>query len=391
MVSPSWYKLAASREQEAGDWVNRLCRAVRESVAAERVIAWLYDPPAQTVSPFATDEPDSPELAELLERWQATPLERFPAACTALLESRPAEIRDAQNDARVPADLAADFAFASIRFEPLIAGSPVGMLSVEPASAAANPELYSILPVVTAAVARVSSGRDSGRQREEAAFLLELTDEVMTAGSLDEVLSTLCERTASFASARGASVFLFQDGRLEPAMTRLAGGIRPGEEWRAFMGSAEPLPAAQAAVQSGRPVVASEPSSPLIGDHWARALGIASVLAVPLGRPPQVIGALVLDDDRPDRFAADGRPPRRGSRGACGSDDRAGACAGPEHGPRARRGRCAAAAAGGLERRVGQRGGRDRGSHRAGDARRRACDRAAEARRRPHRARGDRR
>jgi hypothetical protein len=190
------YKLGASREQDAGDWVGRLCRGVRESLDAERVIAWLYDAPGQTVSPFATDRDDSEMVAELIERWGDVPLEGFPAACTALLELRPVELRDAQNDARVPAELAADLGVSSVRFEPLAAGAPVGMLSVEPASAAANPQLYSLLPVVAAAVARVCTERSSDRRGAQADFLLGLADEVAAARTLDDALATLCERMA---------------------------------------------------------------------------------------------------------------------------------------------------------------------------------------------------
>ena len=159
----------ASRDHEAGEWVVRLCRAVRETLDAERVIAWVYDAPGQTVTPFATDTPGEPGL---LEAWAETPIDELPFACTVLLESRPVEIDDAQDDERVPMELAAELGVGSVRFEPLLAGRPVGMVSIEPASAAGRPELYSLLPLLAAGVGRVASRQESNRERREAEFLL---------------------------------------------------------------------------------------------------------------------------------------------------------------------------------------------------------------------------
>ncbi len=301
----SHHKPVASREQDAADWVGRLCRGLRESLGAERVIAWLYDAPAQSVIPLASDDDELSGFAALAERWPELPLESFPAACTALLELRPTEIRDAQDDARIPVELAADLAIASVRFEPLAAGTPVGMLSVEPASAAADPQLYSLLPVVAAAMARASSEHNAERRGAEAEFLLAMADDATAAKGLAETLAILCERLAEHLGARGASAFLWDEGRLEPAVTRLAGGPRDPAETEAFLSSTDPLPAARAAAQARRPVRASGADSPLIGAYWASALGIASVLAVPIERDGRLIGVLALDDSEPNRFTDD--------------------------------------------------------------------------------------
>ena len=118
-------KLAASR-QEAGEWVRRLCGAVRQAVEADRVIAWLYDAPRQAVLPFAADDPSF--LEDIPAEWQNVPLMRIPAAVAVLLEGTPVEIEDAQDDERLPAELAADLGMSSVRFEPLIVGTTVGML-----------------------------------------------------------------------------------------------------------------------------------------------------------------------------------------------------------------------------------------------------------------------
>ena len=77
----------------------------------------------------------------------------MPVAVSVVLEARPAEIDDAQDDDRIPPELAAELAMGSARFEPLLAGGAVGMLSIEPAAAGASPELHTLLPLVAAAVA----------------------------------------------------------------------------------------------------------------------------------------------------------------------------------------------------------------------------------------------
>src|SRR5207244_2372713 len=143
----------------------RACRAVRETLGAERVSVWLYDAPGQTVSPYASDTPDDPEIGELFESWAHIPLKDFPAACTALLEARPVEVRDAHNDERLPPELAADFGLTSVHYEPLVVGRPVGMLSIEPAAAARNPELYTLVPIVAASLSRALGRWESDRAR----------------------------------------------------------------------------------------------------------------------------------------------------------------------------------------------------------------------------------
>jgi diguanylate cyclase (GGDEF)-like protein len=297
-------KLGAATDREAGEWVIRLCRAVRETLGADRVVVWLYDAPAQTVTPYATDSPQDPELAEVLERWASTPLDSFPAACDVLLGAQAAEIADAQDDPRVPAELAADMLLGSVRFEPILAGRPVGMLSIEPASTAATSELQSLLPLVAGGVGRLSSLRETDRQRRQSDFLLELTERTASARSLDELLGSACTLLAREIGASRATLFLLEEDRLVPRASRQADGSYDSAIWERMV--SEPIPAAvEAAVQSGRPVLAREQSSPLVVGSWAESLGSSSLLAVPLGRGPDVTGVLMLDDPAPDRFSED--------------------------------------------------------------------------------------
>src|SRR5918994_2066591 len=130
MAGVSVEKRVAAR-QEAIEWGERMCAAVRQAVEADRVIAWLYDAPRQAVSPLAADSPAG--IDEVPPEWSSIPLAQIPAAVAVLLEAQRVEVTDAQADDRIPPELAADLGMGSVRFEPLIAGGTVGMLSVEPA------------------------------------------------------------------------------------------------------------------------------------------------------------------------------------------------------------------------------------------------------------------
>jgi diguanylate cyclase (GGDEF)-like protein len=263
------------------------------------VIAWLYDAPAQTVTPYATDTPGE---ARLLEAWADTPLDALPFACTVLLESRALEIRDAQDDERVPAELAAELGMGSVRFEPLLAGRPVGMVSIEPAVAAARPELHSLLPLLAAGVGRVASRHESDRGRREAEILLELTQAVGSAASIESMLAVVCERIAAQTSARRATIYLMEGSRLAARSSRGPDGSYDESAWARLRGEPAP-PLAEAAIQSGKAAVAPDATSPLLPDAWARALDIGSAVAVPLIAGERPIGALILDDAAPDRFS----------------------------------------------------------------------------------------
>ena len=189
MAGGSVDKRAAAR-QDAIEWVQRLCAAVRQAVDADRVIAWLYDAPRQAVSPLAVDNPAG--LEAIPREWASIGLSRMPVAVAALLESQPVTIEDAQDDERIPPELAADLGMSSVRFEPLIAGGTVGMVSIEPAPRDAAAELHSLLTMVAAAVARAGGMLESDRHREAASFLLELTEAATRAPSLEQMLDPQC-------------------------------------------------------------------------------------------------------------------------------------------------------------------------------------------------------
>ena len=251
---------------------------MRETLDAERVIAWLYDAPAQTVTPYATDTPG--ELA-LLEAWAHTPVDTLPFACAVLLESQALEVRDAQDDERVPAELAAELGIGSVRFEPLIAGRPVGMISIEPASAAAGPELHSLLPLVAAGVGRLAGRQESERARRDAEFLLELTRVASAASGIEPMLAEICERVAAEIGARRGTIYLLQGSRLTAFAMRERDGAYDESAWTRLRAEPPP-PLAEAAMQSGKAAIAPNPGSPLLPDA-RRRLGDRG--AARLGRP----------------------------------------------------------------------------------------------------------
>ena len=156
----------------------------------------------------------------------------------------------------------------SVRFEPLLAGRPVGMLSIEPAAGAAAAGKQTLLPLVAAALGRASGAIASDRQRAEAEFLLGLTEAAQAAGSLEELLGTLCARVAAAVGARRTTVLLNQGG-LRPAARR---AMRTG---RGTAPSGSRCVALRRSCRrprrrhSGEPVVARAPDSPLLADSWA--------------------------------------------------------------------------------------------------------------------------
>jgi diguanylate cyclase (GGDEF)-like protein len=277
--------------------------AVRQAVEADRVIAWLYDAPCQVVIPYAADSGGA--IDDVARQWPEIPLDEMPVAVTVILEARAAEVQNAQADPSIPPELAAELAMESARFEPLLAGRAVGMLSIEPAARGASAELQTLLPLVAAAAGRVSGAIESDRQRAEAEFLLGLTEAALAASSMDEMLATLCERVAAMLDARRATVMLVEDGRLQIAASRYADGSRDLGEWERMRNAPTVLPAAEAALHSGEPVVTGSAGSPLVSGWWADALGIESLIAVAIGSPPRAVGILIVDDPRPDRFSAD--------------------------------------------------------------------------------------
>ena len=230
-----------------------------------------------------------------------------------------------------------------------------------PRRAGASAELHSLLPLVAAAVSRVSGAIESERQRAEAEFLLGLTEAALAAGSLDEMLATLCERVAadgrSTAGDRACWSRTAGCSRRPPG-TRTARAIC--SEWELMRGAPSVLPAAEAALHSGEPVVTGTSKSPLVAGLVGRHLR-DRVADRGRDRQPAARGRRAgrrrpaAGPASPPRTCGWSRPPRRTHR----ADDRAGAHERRAHVAPARRHRDPQAPSGGIPRGVA-RGGRER-------------------------------
>jgi diguanylate cyclase (GGDEF)-like protein len=284
--------------------VAQLCGAVRDILSARRVSVLVYDPDSRTVSPLTSDRPEDDRLGELGRKWARIHLDDLPAARTVLLERQSISIEDAQRDVRLPQGLAADFGTTSVHVEPLLTTEPVGLLAIEPASAARNPDLASIVPLVAASVARIQERRATEPERVDDA-IADLLEAAARERSVDGALAVPCERLARMLHGRRAIAFLREDERLVARVARNADGAVDQQALERLRAGAEPLPLVDAALEAGDAVIAQEPASPLLGDRWAEMMEIGSAIAAPLGRRGEAIGVIVVDAPAPGAFSAE--------------------------------------------------------------------------------------
>nr|WP_243850237.1 EAL domain-containing protein [Modestobacter marinus] len=123
---------------------------------------------------------------------------------------------------------------------------------------------------------------------------------------MDQLLSSACEQLAALGEVHRACVFLLEDGVLVPRMASYADGRRGPDDWTPLCQAPEPLRLADEVLRTGRPLSADRDSSLLTG-WWVDAFGMASALAVPLGRSPQLSGVLTLDSPSIQPFSEDVR------------------------------------------------------------------------------------
>jgi diguanylate cyclase (GGDEF)-like protein len=285
--------------------MSQLCGAVRDTLNARRVSVLVFDPAHGSVSIFAWDQPDDARLRELAGKWSNIPLGEFPAARSALDEQRPVVIEDAQRDEGLPPGLAADFGTTSIHFEPLMAPGPVGILAVEPASAAASDAIDSIVPLVSASAGRIATTKEIESDRSDSGFLIELMEAAAAEPSVGRALGTICERLAKRLGARRGAAFLRENGHFVPRAARYTDGSRDPEAWERFRSATSIPELVETVVRTGETAIVEEPGSPLIAGWWSEEFDVAAALAVPIGRPPDAIGVLTLDYPAAREFTDD--------------------------------------------------------------------------------------
>lgn len=282
--------------------IAQLCRAIRDVLNARRVSVLLYDPSSGTVSPLTSDQPDDERLKQLGKSWSRISLKDFAAARTVLKDQQAVAIEDAPRDERLPPGLAADFGATSVHLEPLVATEPVGILAIEPAGAAQNDDLRSIVPLVAASAGRVPPTEEIERAQTETEFLLDVLEAAAFERSLEGVLATVCERLARKVGARRAAAFMVENGHIAPRSAYCADGPDPEASER-FRTAPSVPPLIDQVVQSGEPHSAEMPDSPLVAGWWVETFGLGSILAAPIKGPSGAIGVLALDFPAPRAFA----------------------------------------------------------------------------------------
>ena len=194
----------------------------------------------------------------------------------------------------------------SVRFEPLLPAGPWECSRSSPPPREPLPSCTSCSrswpPPSAASPARI----ESDRAAREAEFLLELTEAALAAGSMDEMLATLCERVAAMArrAARNrlpaSRTAGFSAARLA-AMPTARVTDRVGADATRTIAAARRRGGA-ALRRAGGPGSSTRRWSPAGGPS---TFGIESLIAVPIGSPPRAIGVLVVDDPQPERFTAE--------------------------------------------------------------------------------------
>jgi diguanylate cyclase (GGDEF)-like protein len=284
------------------------CRRLQERLGATRVAVWEYNALADQVSPIvsasAAEVPDTDDT-EGGRHWLRTPLPAIPAMQSALAEQQPVIVEDAGSDRDLPPALVADFGLTSLRIIPLVTDEPVGVVAVEPATAGTGEDIRALLGLVSLTVGQAAARRQVQHQRRQAELLLALTEVGASAGTPNDVLGEICQRLAAHARMNRACLWLVEDGELRPRMASYADGHQDPRAWDEFRSSKRPLPLVDQALASGAPAMVEDRASPLLPAWWAETFGIGSILAVPVGAAPDIIGILTLDDPDPRTFSPD--------------------------------------------------------------------------------------
>ncbi|TYP86789.1 bifunctional diguanylate cyclase/phosphodiesterase [Blastococcus xanthinilyticus] len=270
-----------------------LLARLRASSGATRVSVWVHEATTELVVPFRqASSPSTPRPTH--------PALRTPAFVSdspflsAVITSRQAVVARADGRRRADRQLA-EVGIRSAHGEPLILdGEVVGVLTVEPAAAAAPHLLRQAAPRLAAALAEAWTRRSDQRRLDQAAVLLGLIESAGQAQSMDALLGSACRRLAELGEVERACIFLVEDGRLVPRMAAYADGRRDPVTWEQFRNAPVALELAETVLRTGEPRTADRTSG-LVDGWWVDSFQIASALAVPLGRAPELAGVLTLD------------------------------------------------------------------------------------------------
>jgi hypothetical protein len=257
--------------------MEHILARLRASAGATRVSVWVYEATTKMVVPFrhvaaesAEPTDDDPRLCIPIT------LNQSPFLSAIIRKQQPVVAR--ADGRRAPDKEMAALGLKSAHGEPLVLdGEVVGVLTVEPAAAAAPHLLRQAGPKLAAATAEAWTRRSDKRRLSQAEVLLGLIESAGKAGSMDQLLSSACRQLAELGEVERACIFLLEDGRLVPGMAACSDGREDIEAWLQFRNAPVPVQLAETVLRTGEPSV------------------LARCIGVPLGRAPDVVGVLVLD------------------------------------------------------------------------------------------------
>jgi diguanylate cyclase (GGDEF)-like protein len=311
-VSDFWARHGATRPTlppspfDAQAAVEHLLGRLRSASGATRVSVWVYEATTEMVRPFQQAVAHAGEPAFENERLRTPVTLNQTAFLSGVIRSRVSAV--ARAGGRRAADREIEgVGIRSVHAEPLIRdGEVVGVLTIEPAAAAAPHLLRQAAPKLAVATAEAWARRSEKRRSAQAAVLLGLIESASQAQSMDHLLGTACRQLAELGEVERACIFLLEDGRLVPRMASYADGRRDHATWRQFRNAPVGLQLAETVLRTGEPLAADR-NSGLLSGWWVDSFHIASALAVPLGRSPHLAGVLTLDSTVVRPFSEDVR------------------------------------------------------------------------------------
>jgi diguanylate cyclase (GGDEF)-like protein len=278
---------------------------LRTSAGATRVSVWVHEASTEMAVPYRHSVAGSSDAAAEPALRTAVVLDRSPFL-SAVVRNRRSLVATADGR-RAPDKELAERGIGSAHGEPLLVnGEVVGVLTVEPAAAASPHQLRQAAPKLALALAEAWTRRSEKRRTAQAEVLLGLIESAAKAQSMDHLLASACRQLAELGEVERACVFLLEVGRLVPRMASYADGRRDLATWEQFRNAPVEMQLAETVLHTGEPMTADKDSG-LLSGWWVDSFHIASGLAVPLGRAPNLAGVLTLDSTQVRPFSEDVR------------------------------------------------------------------------------------
>ncbi|WP_164704348.1 EAL domain-containing protein [Blastococcus litoris] len=285
--------------------VESLLARLRASAGATRVSVWVHEASTEMVVPFRQAVADPADATAAATPRTAVTLSSSPFMA-AIVRSRKSLVAKADGRRLSDKELA-ERGVRSAHGEPLVVdGQVVGILTIEPAAAAAPHLLRQVAPRLAVALSEAWTRRSEKRRTAQVEVLLGLIESASKAQSMDHLLGSACRQLAELGEVERACIFLLEDGRLVPRMAAYADGRRDVATWEQFRNAPVGMHLAETVLRTGRPMTADRDSG-LLSGWWVEKFGVASGLAVPIGRSPHLAGVLTLDSTVVRPFSEDVR------------------------------------------------------------------------------------